>query len=165
MILATLVYVKQNGHTLMLHRVKKQNDFHEGKWNGLGGKFEKGETPEQCATREVWEESGLTLNSLHYHGLLLFAGFNNDDWYVWVYSSSDFSGELLANPPEGNLKWIPDPEVPTLNLWPSDAIFLPWLTQDLRFSARFQFDYDKFIDHSVTFFDHPAANNPSNAVV
>ncbi len=156
MILATLVYVKKDGHTLMLHRVKKQNDFHEGKWNGLGGKFEKGETPEQCATREVEEESGLRLKSLHYHGLLLFAGFNNDDWYVWVYSSADFEGELLANPPEGHLKWVPNSEVPKLNLWPSDAVFLPWLDQDLRFSARFQFDYDTFLGHSVTFFDQPA---------
>jgi 8-oxo-dGTP diphosphatase len=153
MILATLCYVKKDDHTLMLHRVKKQNDFHEGKWNGLGGKFEKGETPEQCVIREVNEESGLRLRSLHYHGLLLFAGFNNDDWYVWVYSSDDFEGELMDNPPEGDLKWIPDEQVGQLNLWPSDAIFLPWLKQDRRFSARFQFDYDTFIDHTVTFFD------------
>jgi 8-oxo-dGTP diphosphatase len=59
----------------------------------------------------------------------------------------------MDNPPEGDLKWIPDEQVGQLNLWPSDAIFLPWLKQDRRFSARFQFDYDTFIDHTVTFFD------------
>ena len=62
--LATLCYVKKDQHTLMLHRVKKENDVHEGKWNGLGGKVHDGETPEECAVREVYEESGLTARAL-----------------------------------------------------------------------------------------------------
>ena len=51
--LATLCYLKRDGKTLMLYRNKKENDTHEGKWNGLGGKFEQGETPEACAIREM----------------------------------------------------------------------------------------------------------------
>ena len=62
--LATLCYVISNGKTLMIYRNKKENDYHEGKWNGLGGKFEQGETPEECAIREVYEESGLIVTTL-----------------------------------------------------------------------------------------------------
>ena len=71
--LATLCYVRQGGRTLMIHRVGRADDIHLGKWNGLGGKFEAGESPEQCVTREVLEESGLQIQQPRYHGLLLFA--------------------------------------------------------------------------------------------
>ncbi len=154
--LATLVYVKRDGHTLMLHRVKKANDIHEGKWNGLGGKLEPGESPEQCAIREVREESGLEIRSLKLHGLLVFADFKGDDWYVWVFSADDFSGELIDSA-EGNLKWIPDPQLPALNLWPSDLIFFPWLEQPRYFQARFQFHGDQMFEHEVNFYDFPPA--------
>lgn len=152
MILATLCYVKDGKNTLMLHRVKREGDFHKGKWNGLGGKFEPGETPEQCVRREVCEESGIVIEDLTYHGLILFANFNHDDWYVWVYSADRFHGELITDPVEGHLQWIPNEEVRGLNLWPSDHIFLPWLDGEKIFSARFQFNVDKFIDHTVEFF-------------
>ena len=69
--LATLCYVKRNGKTLMIHRIKKDNDMHMGKWNGLGGKFEEGETPEECAIREVYEESGLVVTNLQLKGICL----------------------------------------------------------------------------------------------
>ncbi|HWS22954.1 MAG TPA: 8-oxo-dGTP diphosphatase [Anaerolineales bacterium] len=152
MILATLCYLKNSGKTLMLHRVKRDGDFHKGKWNGLGGKFEAGETPEECVRREVFEESGLTIDRLHYHGLILFANFNHDDWYVWIFSADQFHGQLLSEPVEGNLEWIADDKVADLNLWPSDHIFLPWLAEGRLFSARFQFDVDKFISHTVSFY-------------
>ena len=70
--LATLCYIKQSGKTLMLYRNKKPNDIHEGKWNGLGGKFNPGETPEQCAIREIFEESGLQVKNPKLHGVLTF---------------------------------------------------------------------------------------------
>ena len=79
MILATLCYVKHDGCTLMLHRNKKANDIHEGKWNGLGGKFEAGETPEECAIREVYEESGLSIRGPKLCGLLMFPNFKGND--------------------------------------------------------------------------------------
>ena len=74
--LATLCYLKRNNKTLMLHRIKKKDDIHEGKWNGLGGKFEKGESPEECAIREVREESGIKINKLRLKGVLTFPDFN-----------------------------------------------------------------------------------------
>ncbi len=70
--LATLCYIRQSGRTLMIHRVKKENDIHEGKWNGLGGKLEPGESPEECVIREVLEESGLRATRLHLKGILTF---------------------------------------------------------------------------------------------
>lgn len=73
--LATLCYIKKDGKTLMLHRIKKKNDMHEGKWNGLGGKFEPGETPEDCVIREIEEESGLNIIKPRLRGLLTFPEF------------------------------------------------------------------------------------------
>ncbi len=75
----------------MLHRVKKQNDMHEGKWNGLGGKVEEDESPKECVIREIFEESGLKLNSVKFAGFLTFPKFDNvkNNWQVFVYVCED----------------------------------------------------------------------------
>ncbi|MDP3830910.1 MAG: 8-oxo-dGTP diphosphatase, partial [Ignavibacteriaceae bacterium] len=96
--LATLCYVKDanNGATLMLHRIKKENDMHEGKWNGLGGKFEMGESPEECVIREIKEESGLDIKNPKLNGFITFPAFDGfEDWYVFIFSVTEFSGELI----------------------------------------------------------------------
>jgi ADP-ribose pyrophosphatase YjhB (NUDIX family) len=80
------------------HLNKKANDIHEGKWNGLGGKFEAGETPEKCVIREVYEESGLLIREPKLCGLLVFPRFKGNDWYVFVFTADDFSGELIDSP-------------------------------------------------------------------
>src|ERR1044071_3523911 len=103
MILATLCYIKRDGHTLMVHRNKKVNDIHQGKWNGLGGKFEAGETPEEGVIREIFEESGLSIQSPKLCGLLMFPNFKGNDWYVFVFTATEFTGELIVSP-EGDLK-------------------------------------------------------------
>jgi len=149
MILATLCYVKQNGKTLMIHRNKRPNDIHAGKWNGLGGKFEAGESPEDCVIREVREESGLTIRAPHLHGLLTFVNFKGNDWYVFVYTADEFQGELTRDVSEGSLEWIPDGEILRLPLWDSDLVFLPWLNQEGFFSAKFNYDGEKFVDYTV----------------
>jgi 8-oxo-dGTP diphosphatase len=151
MILATLVYVKHDGRTLMIHRVKKANDMHAGKWNGLGGKFEAGETPEACAIREVREESGLEIRSPRLRGLVMFPDFKGDDWYVFVFTADEFSGEVLDESAEGRLAWVADEEVESLPLWESDHIFLPWLRDGKFFSARFDYEGDKMTDYVVVF--------------
>ncbi len=150
MILATLCYIKHDGCTLMVHRNKKANDIHEGKWNGLGGKFEPGETPEECVIREVYEESGLSIRDPKLCGLLLFPGFKGNDWYVFVFTAIDFSGELIDSP-EGKLEWIPDENVLGLNLWESDHIFMPWIRRGKFFSAKFIYEEDKLNGHQVVF--------------
>src|SRR5512144_2978931 len=108
--LATLCYVRHAGQTLMIHRIKKANDMHAGKWNGLGGKLEPGETPEECAMREIFEESGLRVHHPQLKGLLTFPHFARDeDWYAFLFVCEEFEGELIDSP-EGNLQWIPDGE-------------------------------------------------------
>jgi 8-oxo-dGTP diphosphatase len=152
MILATLCYVKQNGRTLMIHRNKRPDDIHAGKWNGLGGKFEAGESPEDCIIREVREESGLTIQTPHLHGLLTFTNFKGNDWYVFVYTAREFEGQLTGEVAEGGLAWIPDDEILRLPLWDSDPIFLPWLDQGSFFSAKFNYDGERFVDYTVAFY-------------
>jgi len=152
--LATLCYVidKKRGSTLMIHRVKKANDYHRGKWNGLGGKFEFGESPEDCAKREIKEESGLILKSLKLKGFITFPLFDgNEDWYVFLFTSDEFEGELISSA-EGNLDWIPNNKLTTINLWEGDKLFIPWLFQDKFFSAKFIYKNGKYIDHEVNFY-------------
>ncbi len=150
--LATLVYVRSGGQTLMLHRVKKARDIHEGKWNGLGGKFEAGETPEACAVREVFEESGLTIVEPQWRGLLTFPSFALDeDWYAFVFVARAFSGTLIDSA-EGRLAWVPDASIASLPLWSGDRIFLPWLDEAVTFSGRFAYREGALHEWSVTFY-------------
>ena len=151
MLLATLCYIKNNGHTLMVYRNKKPNDMHAGKWNGLGGKLEPGESPEECVRREVLEESGLKIRNPRLHGLIMFPNFKGDDWYVFVFTAREFDGELIDSP-EGKLEWIPDEKLPDLNLWESDHIFMPWIQKGKFFSAKFIYDGDEMQSYTVTFY-------------
>lgn len=70
----TLCYIEKNGCYLMLHRTKKEDDYNKDKWIGIGGKFENGESPEDCAVREVREETGLIVEhaELEYCGIVTF---------------------------------------------------------------------------------------------
>ncbi len=148
--LATLCYVRHEGRTLMLHRVKKAGDMHAGKWNGLGGKFEPGESPEACARREILEESGLEVGRLELKGFLSFPGFQgDDDWYAFVFLAYEPRGELLADPAEGHLVWIADDEVTALPLWAGDHVFLPWLDRPGFFSASFVYEGERLARHEV----------------
>lgn len=152
--LATLCYVidKKTNSTLMLHRVKKENDYHEGKWNGLGGKFEAGESPEECAIREIEEECGLKVKSVTMKGFITFPLFDGkDDWYVFLFTSDEYEGKLIDSP-EGNLAWVENDKLTDLNLWDGDRLFLPWLFQDKFFSAKFNYENGKYVSHEVNFY-------------
>jgi 8-oxo-dGTP diphosphatase len=153
MLLTTLCYLKRDGQTLMLHRSKRKGDIHEGKWNGLGGKMEPGESPEECVLREVREESGLRLRDPRLRGVLTFPGFDGEqDWYVFLFTGTDFEGELKESG-EGFLKWVPDDEVPRLPLWEGDKYFLGWLEQPYFFSGKFIYKTGKLENHSVVFYN------------
>ena len=146
---ATLCYVRRDNKTLMVHRIKKENDMHQGKWNGLGGKLEPGETPEECAIREIREESGLEVKHLVLKGLLTFPLFaKNEDWYAFVYVVDQVEGDLIESP-EGILEWVDNDKILELNLWEGDHIFLPWLERSGFFSAKFVYDNGQYIDHQV----------------
>ncbi len=132
MLNTTLIYIERDGEYLMLHRTKKENDLNHDKWIGIGGKFEEGESPEDCLLREVREETGLTLHSWRYRGIVTFV---SDEWgteYMHLFTSDDFSGELTACP-EGELAWIGKEELLTKPIWEGDKIFLRLLQRDVPF--------------------------------
>jgi 8-oxo-dGTP diphosphatase len=136
----------------MVHRIKKPNDMHQGKWNGLGGKLEAGESPEECARREIFEECGLQVTAPELKGILTFPAFDEiEDWYCFVFVADQFSGELIESS-EGSLRWVPDDELLGLNLWEGDRVFLPWLEQPGLFSAKFVYEHGKLVGYQAVFY-------------
>ena len=132
MLNTTLCYIEQDGKYLMLHRVKKKNDINHDKWIGIGGKFEDKESPEDCALREVKEETGLTLTSYAYRGLVTFVSDRYGTEYMHLFTADGFTGELI-DCDEGTLEWVDKALVPTLPTWAGDRIFLELLARDVPF--------------------------------
>ena len=148
----TLCYIKHKEFTLMMHRNKLENDMHEGKWNGLGGKLIPGETPEECIIREVKEESGLDIIKPELKGIITFPKFDDiDDWMVFVFTSSEFYGNLI-DCDVGMLQWIKDEELMKLNLWEGDKIFMTWLDNKKMFSAKFIYNKKSLKNYQVIFY-------------
>lgn len=149
--LATLCYLKKDSKTLMLHRVKKENDTHEWKWNWVGWKFELWETPEECAIREIKEETGLIAKNPILKWILTFPNFAAwEDWYVFVYEFYEFSWEIIESN-EWNLEWVNDENILSLNLWEWDKHFLKWIQEGRFFSGKFIYENKKLVSHEVTF--------------
>lgn len=137
---------------MMMFRNKKHNDIHANKWNGLGGKIILGETPEECIRREVEEESGYEIGGLSYKGFIVFPAFDDiEDWYVFVFSTDDFTGEMIESP-EGELAWIDDTEMGNIPLWEGDYIFMKWLDRPQIFSAKFNYHNKRLVDYQVEFY-------------
>ena len=131
--LTTLCYIEKDDAYLMLHRVTKKNDENHDKWIGVGGHFEFQESPEDCLLREVKEETGLTLNSFSFRGIVTFNSDDHESEYMCLYTSSDFSGEIKPCD-EGKLEWVKKSDIEKLNLWEGDKIFLRLLNNpDQRF--------------------------------
>lgn len=134
----------------MLHRVKKENDENRDKWIGVGGKLEEGESPSECARREAREETGLTLNTLSYRGLVTFVSDLYGTEYMHLFTSDSFSGNLIDECPEGRLEWIKKSEIPSLNIWEGDKIFLRLLDTEKRFfSLKLVYSGDNLTDHTI----------------
>lgn len=116
----------------MLHRIKKQNDINKDKWIGIGGKFEEGESPEECALREVKEETGLTLKSYEYRGIVTFVSDNNFTEFMHIFWSDDFEGEII-DCDEGKLEWIEKSKLNDFEHWKGDEIFLDLINKKVPF--------------------------------
>lgn len=158
----TLCYVRKNGKILMLHRVKKKGDVHEGKWNGLGDKLEKGESPEECVKREVFEESGLKVKKIFFKGVLTFPEFaGGEDWYVFLFTAGDFSGRIRKSS-EGNLAWIKNRDLLKLNLWEGDRHFLKYLGKEGFVSGKFRYKNGKLGKWSISVYPAPSRSSPAS---
>ncbi|MBO4266534.1 MAG: peptidoglycan editing factor PgeF [Lachnospiraceae bacterium] len=144
---STLCYIRnENNEYLLIHRTKKENDLNEGKWIGVGGKFEEGETAEQCLLREVYEETGLTLRGYRLHGVVKFISdkWENEDMYL--YSAWDYNGTCKEECDEGRLFWIPEDEVLDLPTWEGDRFFLePLLKGREKIDMLVQYEGDKLV--------------------
>lgn len=124
----TLAYIKKDHSYLMLYRNKKLNDMNEGKWIGVGGHIEEGETKDHAMKREIKEETNLDVISYKEKGLIHFV---NDDYEedMYLYIVDKIEGELKECD-EGTLKYIDIDEVMSLPMWEGDKIFLPLLLKD-----------------------------------
>ena len=129
----TLCYVHNGcGQTLLIHRIKKENDLNHDKWIGVGGKFEDKESPEECLIREVKEETGLTLTSYRYRGVVTFVSDVWETEYMHLFTADGFTGKL-SRCDEGVLEWVDDDKVADLPTWEGDRIFLRLLDEDAPF--------------------------------
>ena len=144
---STLVYLENpQGEYLMLHRVKKAADVNKDKWIGVGGKFEGCESPDECARREVLEETGLTLADCRFRGVVTFLNEGWDGEYMFLFTAKHWTGELAADCAEGDLEWIPKEKVADLPIWEGDRIFLRLLAEDHPpFLLTLAYENDKLI--------------------
>lgn len=144
--LTTLCYIEDNGKYLMLHRTKKHNDQSQGKWLGVGGKMEPGESPEDCVCREVMEETGLVVTDYFLAGVITFLSDIYESEHMFIYVATGFTGELIECN-EGDLAWIDKKDVMKLNLWEGDRIFLKLLFEGrYGFSIRYVYQGDKLAE-------------------
>ena len=146
MILSTLCYIEKDGCWLMLHRVKKKNDVNHDKWIGIGGKFEEGESPEDCLLRETREETGLTLTEYRFRGLVTFVSDEAPTDYMHLFTATGFTG-TLQECDEGTLEWVPIKQVETLPLWQGDRLFLELLQREERFfSLKLRYEGERLAE-------------------
>jgi 8-oxo-dGTP diphosphatase len=133
----------------MIHRTKKENDVHHGKWNGLGGKMEKNESPEEAIKREVFEESGLKIENPTLKGIITYPETNNEtETIVFVFTATEFTGDLIECN-EGDLEWINTKDITKLNLWKGDLLFLPLLKDKGIFTAKITYDKENVTESVI----------------
>ena len=145
--LTTLCYIEKDDCYLMLHRISKKQDINKDKWIGVGGHFETNESPEECLLREVKEETGLTLISYRFRGIVTFITDGLEDAeYMHLFTADGFEGELISCE-EGQLEWVPKKDIYNLNLWEGDKIFLQLLEEDAPFfSLKLRYKKDHLVE-------------------
>lgn len=149
--MTTLCYIEKEGKYLMLHRVKKHHDINAGKWIGVGGHVENGETPEECLLREVKEETGLVLTAYRLRGLVTFLSDVCEPELMCVFTADAFDGEMIECD-EGELAWVEKSDVLALPTWEGDRVFLGrLLSGDERFfSIKLRYEGDKLVEKKIT---------------
>ena len=146
----TLCYIERDDKYLMLHRVKKVNDENHDKWIGVGGKCEEGESPEDCVLREVKEETGLTLKTFSYRGIVTFVSDIYGTEYMHLFTATEYEGEMHICD-EGELVWVSKKEIENLNIWEGDKVFFRLLDEGKDFfSLKLRYCGDTLVETKVT---------------
>ena len=146
----SLCYIEKDGAYLMIHRVKKKNDENHDKWIGVGGKFEAGETPFDCARREIREECGVSPKNLRYRGIVTFVSDEYGTEYMHLFTADGYDGEIDYNCDEGVLEWVKKEKIPALPIWEGDKIFFDLLDNEERFfSLKLEYKKEKLINSSL----------------
>lgn len=141
----SLCYIEKDGKYLMLHRIKKENDENRDKWVGIGGKFEYGESPEECARREILEETGLSVGVLEYRGIVTFVSDEFGTEYMHLFHAKKPFGTPTCCD-EGVLEWVDTNAVSGLPIWEGDKIFLDLLKNKTPFfSLKLSYEKDRLI--------------------
>ena len=147
--LSTLCHIEQDGKYLMLHRTAKEKDVNKDKWIGVGGHFEKNESPEECLLREVKEETGYTLTSWRFRGIVTFVYGDEITEYMHLYTADGFEGEPI-DCDEGELEWVEKNKVTQLNIWEGDKIFLRLLAEEHPFfSLKLVYDTNDVLRYAA----------------
>ena len=150
--MTTLCYIENNDCYLMLHRTKKKKDVNKDKWIGVGGHAEGNETPQECLLREVKEETGLSLTSYKFRGLITFISDENEAEMMCLFTADGYTGELITCD-EGELEWVKKSDVPQLPTWEGDAQFLKLLLEDEKrfFAMKLRYEGERLVEKSVEF--------------
>jgi 8-oxo-dGTP diphosphatase len=155
MLNTTLCYIERDEKYLMLHRIKKKNDMNHDKWIGIGGKLESGESPFDGAIREILEETGLTVSSIDYRGIVTFVSDEFGTEYMHLFHTKDFEGQIKPDCDEGKLEWIEKEKLRSLPIWEGDKIFLSLLDQNVPFfSLKLCYKGDTLISHALEYSKH-----------
>lgn len=150
--MTTLCYIENNDCYLMLHRTKKKKDVNKDKWIGVGGHAEGNETPQECLLREVKEETGLSLTSYKFRGLITFISDKYEAEMMCLFTADGYTGELITCD-EGELEWVKKSDVPQLPTWEGDAQFLKLLLEDEKrfFAMKLRYEGERLVEKSVEF--------------
>lgn len=148
----TLCYIEKDGAYLMIHRVKKKNDMNKDKWVGVGGKLEEGESPFDCARREIKEETGVDVRDLNYRGIITFVSDLYGTEYMHLFTATEYKGEIDYDCNEGRLEWVKKEIISTLPIWEGDKIFFELMENEERFfSLKLCYEGDRLVEHSLEF--------------
>lgn len=142
---ATLCFVVRDGEVLL---IRKKRGLGKGKVNGPGGRIDPGETPMQCAIREVEEELCVTPTDLVYSGRLNFQFVDGLALRCHVFRAEDCLG-IARETDEAVPMWTPIPEIPFERMWQDDKLWIPMMLDRIPFDGRFLFDDDTMLGYEL----------------
>ena len=146
----SLCYIEYEDKYLMLKRTKKENDENRDKWLGVGGKFEEGESPYECARREIFEETGLSDLPLSHRGIVTFVSDEYGTEYMHLFTAKTDKDKIDFECSEGELVFVKKSDVYSLPIWEGDKIFFKLLeTSTDFFSLKLTYSKDKLISYKI----------------